>query len=42
MLILSSNGLSCDLLLTHLKSKMADCKNAALVLTADNEYKENN
>ena len=42
MLILCSNGLSSDLLLTHLSSKMTDCKNAVLVVTADNEYKENN
>ena len=42
VLILCSNGLSSDLLLTHLSSKMTDCKNAVLVVTADNEYKENN
>ena len=42
MLILCSNGLSSDMLLSQLSSKMVDCKTAALVVTADNEYKENN
>ena len=42
MLVLCSNGLSSDILLAQLSSKMADCKTAALVVTADNEYKENN
>lgn len=42
MLVLCSNGLSSDRLLAQLSSKMADCKTAALVVTADNEYKENN
>lgn len=42
MLVLCSNGLSSDLLLTHLNNKMTGCKTAALVVTADNEYKENN
>ncbi|MCM1254283.1 MAG: Type 1 glutamine amidotransferase-like domain-containing protein [Clostridium sp.] len=42
MLILCSNGLSSEKLLAHLGSKMVDCKTAALVVTADNEYKENN
>ena len=42
MLVLCSNGLSSDMLLAQLSSKMADCKTAALVVTADNEYKENN
>lgn len=42
MLILCSNGLSSDMLLSQLSSKVVDCKAAALVVTADNEYKENN
>ena len=42
MLILCSNGLSSEMLLTHLRDKMVCCKTAALVVTADNEYKENN
>lgn len=42
MLILCSNGLSSDALLEYTKSKTIDCKTAALVVTADNEYKENN
>jgi dipeptidase E len=42
MLVLCSNGLSSDILLAQLSSKMADCKTAALVVTADNEYKERN
>lgn len=42
MLILCSNGLSSEALLTHVKSKMVDCKTAALVVTADNGYKEKN
>ncbi len=42
MLVLCSNGLSSDALLAHIRSKTAACKTAALVVTADNEYKENN
>ena len=42
MLILCSNGLSSEMLLMHLRDKMIGCKTAALVVTADNEYKENN
>ena len=42
MLVLCSNGLSSELLLSHLRDKMTDCKSAALVVTADNEYKEKN
>ena len=42
MLILCSNGLSSEKLQTYIRSKMIGCKNAALVVTADNEYKENN
>ena len=41
MLILCSNGLSSEKLQTYIRSKMIGCKNAALVVTADNEYKEN-
>ena len=42
MLVLCSNGLSSEKLLSAIKDKMVDCKNAALVVTADNEYKEKN
>ncbi|MBQ3201794.1 MAG: Type 1 glutamine amidotransferase-like domain-containing protein, partial [Clostridia bacterium] len=42
MLVLCSNGLSSKKLLTHLSSKMVGCRTAALVVTADNEYKERN
>lgn len=42
MLLLCSNGLSSETLLSHISSKMIDCKTAALVVTADSEYKENN
>ena len=42
MLILCSNGLSSEKLLEYIREKLVSCKNAALVVTADNEYKENN
>lgn len=42
MLILCSNGLSSPALQEHVRSCLADCKKAALVVTADNEYKEQN
>lgn len=42
MLVLCSNGLSSNALLSHISSKIVGCKTAALVVTADNEYKENN
>ena len=42
MLVLCSNGLSSEKLLAAIKNKMNNCKKAALVVTADNEYKENN
>ena len=42
MLILCSNGLSSDKLLAYVGQKMIGCKSAALVVTADNEYKEKN
>ncbi len=42
MLLLCSNGLSSEKILAHIRSKTTDCKTAALVVTADNEYKENN
>ena len=41
MLILCSNGLSRKLL-SYIGDRMANCKNAALVVTADNENKEKN
>jgi dipeptidase E len=42
VLVLCSNGLTGERLLPHLRSKTAHCKTAALVVTADHEYKENN
>ena len=42
MLVLCSNGLSSEILLETIRSKIVDCKTAALVVTADSEYKENN
>lgn len=42
MLVLCSNGLSSKKILAHISEKAINCKNAALVVTADNEYKENN
>lgn len=42
MLVLCSNGLSSEKILAYTKDKVAFCKTAALVVTADNEYKENN
>ena len=42
MLILCSDGISSDNLLTHICCKIRNCKTAALVVTADNEYKEKN
>ncbi len=42
MLVLCSNGLSSDKLLECIGNKTTDCKTAALVVTADNEYKEKN
>ena len=42
MLLLCSNGLSSEQLLTYMHGKTADCQTAALVVTADHEYKENN
>ena len=42
MLVLCSNGLSSKLLLSRISGRMAYCKTAALVVTADNEYKEKN
>ncbi len=40
MLLLCSNGLSSDKLLSHISTKTTNCKIAALVVTPDNEYKE--
>ena len=42
MLVLCSNGLSSELLVSYFSGKMTNCKTAALVVTADNEYKEKN
>lgn len=42
MIVLCSNGLSSKTLLAYISSKTVGCKTAALVVTADNEYKENN
>ncbi len=42
MLVLCSNGLSSVELISRVREKLSDCKTAALVVTADNEYKENN
>ncbi len=42
MLVLCSNGLSSETLITYIRNKTIDCKTAALVVTADNEYKEKN
>jgi dipeptidase E len=42
MLVLCSNGLSSNKILAYMKEKVVSCKTAALVVTADNEYKENN
>lgn len=42
MLVLCSNGLSSNKLLSFVKERVVDCKTAALVVTADNEYKEKN
>ena len=40
MLVLCSNGLTSESLLGMMRSKMDGCKTAALVVTADHEYKE--
>ena len=42
MLVLCSNGLSSKEILAYTRGKVCNCKTAALVVTADNEYKENN
>ncbi len=42
MLVLCSNGLSSNKILTYMKKKVVSCNTAALVVTADNEYKESN
>ncbi len=42
MLVLCSNGLSSEELLQAVGEKTKSCKTAALVVTADNEYKGNN
>ena len=42
MLILCSDGLSSPAMQAHIRHDLVSCKNAALVVTADNEYKEQN
>ena len=42
MLILCSNGLSSDRLLAYVSKKSVGCDSSAIVVTADNEYKEKN
>lgn len=42
MLLLCSNGLSSEEILSYTRNKTKGCKTSALVVTADNEYKENN
>ena len=42
MLILCSNGLSSEKIMTALQQKFKELRTSALVVTADNEYKENN
>ena len=42
MLLLCSNGLSSKTLLTEMGARLHNCKSAALVVTADPIYKENN
>ena len=42
MLVLCSNGLSSKEMLSYIRDKVSACKTAALVVTADNEYKESN
>ena len=42
MLVLCSNGLSSEKILAYIRDKIGFCQKAALVVTADNEYKENN
>lgn len=42
MLVLCSNGLSSEMLLNAMRKKLKGCRKAAVVVTADNEYKEKN
>lgn len=42
MLVLCSDGLSSDALKAEMRKYTAECAKAALVVAADNEYKENN
>ena len=42
MLLLCSNGLTSEKLWASVSERAIDCKTAALVVTADNEYKEKN
>ena len=40
MLVLCSNGLSSKNLLKAMNKRIKECSTAAVVVTADNEYKE--
>ena len=42
MLVLCSNGLSSKTIMSYIRDKLSSCRTAALVVTADNEYKERN
>ena len=42
MLVLCSNGLSSEILLKAMSKRIKECNTAAVVVTADNEYKEKN
>ena len=42
MLVLCANGLTSEALQSRIRGHVSGCKSAALVVTADNEYKENN
>lgn len=42
MLVLCSNGLSSNKIISYIRNKLSSCRTAALVVTADNEYKEHN
>ncbi len=40
MLVLCSNGLSSENLIKSMRKRIKKCSTAAVVVTADNEYKE--
>lgn len=42
MILLCSNGLTSEEIKAELRKHVKGCKSAAVVVTADNEYKENN